>query len=334
MSLAAWLGLLDPPGQPPDHRPAVLLRGRAAEIDRAWPMVDAALRRRSDYRLVIAVPAAERDVVQRRFSHERVVADDDADRPWRPAPHSRGIALTIEAATAAEMAFETIARLPRVEPPRSVMESMAARLLPALGLPPLGSISAFRDALGDTSTILCLGNGPTSEDSALAACSEATTFRVNWTWRARGRMNNPHAVFTADPDLPPRGSETILVFPNAGKGRLVLAQHMLAMRLPRAGYAFADNLLPAVASQDGQVTPTNGAIMVAMAAALAPGRLVIAGMDLYRHPLGRYPGSDAVEGYARGHSTACDLALIGRALDGFRGKVEILSPNLAEALGR
>ena len=74
--------------------------------------------------------------------------------------------------------------------------------------------------------------------------------------------------------------------------------------------------------------------MIAIAAALAPDTLVIAGMDLYRHPAGRYPGSDAVEGYARGHSAECDLALIARALDGFKGRVVLFSPNLARALGR
>ena len=57
--------------------------------------------------------------------------------------------------------------------------------------------------------------------------------------------------------------------------------------------------------------------MVVVAAALQPKRLVIAGLDLYRHPEGRYPGATAIDGYARGHSAACDLAVIAEALDGF-----------------
>jgi hypothetical protein len=61
---------------------------------------------------------------------------------------------------------------------------------------------------------------------------------------------------------------------------------------------------------------------------------VIAGLDLYRHPEGRYPGSTAVDGYARGHSAACDLAVIAEALERFSGELVILSPALVEALGR
>lgn len=330
MNLAAWLGVADRPGQPPDRRPAVLLEGNKQYVEALWPVVDAALRQRTDYRLVIAVPEIEREAAERRFSHERVVTSSSLAGVRR---RKQDIALVIDAAADPETVSETIERLPsRTERKDDLLAGLAKALLPMLGVRQLASVDALKDALGSPDTILCLGNGPTSEEPTLSVYSDATLFRVNWTWRARGRMTRPSTVFTADPDLPPGGLNTILVFPNAASGKLVLAQHLLAMRLPRAGYLFADTLSPPIADLAALVTPTNGALMIAVAAQLQPRRLAIAGMDLYRHPKGRYPGSDAVEGYARGHSAECDLAVIGKALAGFSGEVEILSPNLAAAL--
>jgi len=330
VNLAAWLGLADPPGQPPDRRPVVLLEGGRQYVEVLWPIVDAALRRRSDYRLVIAVPEIEHEAAARRFSHEQVVTSSSLAGVRR---RRQDIALVINAAADPETISETIDGLPaRTDCKDDRLAGFAMALLPMLGARRLASIDALKDALGVPDTILCLGNGPTSEQPALSAYSEATLFRVNWIWRSRGRMTRPGAVFTADPDVPPEGSQAILVFPSAAGGKRVLAQHLLAMRPARAGYLFADEMSPPVADLAAPVTPTNGALMIAVAAALQPRRLAIAGLDLYRHPSGRYPGSDAVEGYARGHSAECDLAVIGQALAGFSGEVEILSPNLAAAL--
>lgn len=332
MKLADWLGIADPPGQPPDRRPAVLLEGGLQAVEAMWPAVDAALRRRHDYRLIIAVPETERDTAQRRFSHERVMASSalGGSRQLR-----QGMTLVIDVGADPETASRAIAGLPPAsEPAPSALAGLATALLPLFGARRIRSIDALKEELGAPDTILCLGNGPTSEALTLDAYAGATLFRVNWTWAPRGRMTEPHAVFTADPDLPPEDSRAILVFPRATGGRLVLAQHLLAMRPPRSGYLFLDELVPAVADLAAPVVPTNGALMIAIATALGPRRLVIAGMDLYRHPHGRYPGSDAVEGYARGHSADCDLALIGKALTAFPGQVHILSPNLTAALGR
>ena len=335
MNLAARLGLIDPPGLSVDTRPGILLHGGAAAIERAWPAADAALRLRSDYRLVLAVPGEDLDRVRRRFSHERVVALPAPSPLGRMRWQRRlGIVLALDAG----LPDQTIAGAIRGLPERPAAElgigDAAARLLLSVTRSRrLNSIADLQSAFGLPKTILCLGNGPTSEDPALDTYAGATLFRVNWTWRGRGRWTGPDAVFTADPDLPPPELRPVLVFPDARTGRRILMQHLLAGRGPRRGYAFADTLLPPV-DPDARESPTNGALMVAVAAALAPETLVIAGMDLYRHPAGRYPGSDAMEGYARGHSAACDLAVIAGALDGFEGRIVLLSPNLARALGR
>ena len=106
------------------------------------------------------------------------------------------------------------------------------------------------------------------------------------------------------------------------------------LRPPARGYAFLDEFDPPPADLSGAVIPTNGALMIAVAAALRPKEIVIAGMDLYRHASGRYPGeSGAVDGYAREHSRDVDLGLIRAALAGFDGKIVHLSDNLRKALG-
>jgi hypothetical protein len=75
--------------------------------------------------------------------------------------------------------------------------------------------------------------------------------------------------------------------------------------------------------------------MIATAAALRPTRLVIAGIDLYRHPLGRYlGGSEAFDGYNRVHDRDVEIDVIRRTLSAFAGQVEILSPILSAALAR
>lgn len=336
MRLGVRLGLLDPPGQPPDRRPALLLHGNAVSIEASWPAVDSALRSHPAYRLVIAVPASDLAAVRRRLSHERVVAGPPHSAlerrifDWR-----HGIVASVDAAQKLD-ADEVAASLVRLEP--RIQRDHPPRLLPLLlraaGLRELRTLASLRQALGSPETILCLGNGPTSESPALSAYEGATLFRVNWTWLDRGIMAKPAAVFTADPDLPPRRSRAILIFPRAGIASSVLLQHLMVWRQPKAGYLILDRLRPPVVNFDSATTPTNGALMVAVAVALRPKRLVIAGLDLYRHPEGRYPGVAAIDGYARGHSAACDLALMGPALDGFSGELVILSPALAQALGR
>ena len=106
------------------------------------------------------------------------------------------------------------------------------------------------------------------------------------------------------------------------------------MRPPSAGYVFLDTFDPSLADLSGPMIPTNGALMIAVAAALDPERIVISGMDLYQHPQGRYPGDTAAQdGYSREHSAEIDLNLIRAALGGFAGEVIILSDNLRAALG-
>ena len=74
--------------------------------------------------------------------------------------------------------------------------------------------------------------------------------------------------------------------------------------------------------------------MVAVAAALQPRRLVIAGIDLFKHPAGPYPGDAGANRYAPMHDRDVELAILREALRRFAGEVHIVSPVLRKALAR
>jgi hypothetical protein len=207
-------------------------------------------------------------------------------------------------------------------------------LIDLFGGRPIASLEALRSRLRAPQTILCLGNGPSSEDRRLAEYTGATLFRVNWIWRERSWMVAPDMVFTADPDLVRLPRQPVVAFPTVAVGRPILQRHLLRAWPPRAGYAFLDAFDPPFADFTQPVIPTNGALMIAVAAALEPNRLVIAGIDLYRHPKGRYPGDSSAAGYTPEHGPEVDLALIRSALDNCGSQTVILSDNLRDALGR
>jgi hypothetical protein len=197
----------------------------------------------------------------------------------------------------------------------------------------IASLAALKAQLGDAETILCLGNGPSSEDPRLLGYDDAALFRVNWIWLPRGFLAAPDVVFTADPDVVCLSKQPVVIFPTAVIGGPILAGYAAAGSRPASAHAFLDRFDPCLADFTKPQYPTNGALMIAMAAALRPRRLVIAGIDLYRHPEGKYPGgADNAEGYSGQHRAGIDLDLIGRSLAALEAEVVILSDNLREAL--
>lgn len=187
--------------------------------------------------------------------------------------------------------------------------------------------------LGRPQSILCLGNGPSSEDPAVADEFHDCLFRVNWVWQARGVLARPQIVFTADPDLPPPQSDAIIAFPTRGDAHRVLHSYRRAGRLNRQAYFVMSELDSPLTGRFWPLRPTNGALMIAAAAQLQPRRLVIAGIDLYQHPAGKYPG-EAVEAndYDAIHSRDNDLEAIALALAVFPGEVLVIGDQLRAAL--
>src|SRR3546814_11606792 len=72
----------------------------------------------------------------------------------------------------------------------------------------------------------------------------------------------------------------------------LLVSRLLPPRLGRLRYAAIERLgLFLYEPRLRDVRPNNGAIMLATAVALQPRHLVVAGVDLFNHPAGAYPGA-------------------------------------------
>jgi hypothetical protein len=125
----------------------------------------------------------------------------------------------------------------------------------------------------------------------------------------------------------------VLAFPSKNAGLPVLWKHCLQLRPPRQGYLFADALIDALNETGCHYKPSNGAIMIGLAAALNPQWIVVAGIDLYEHPGGRYPSDAlAVDGYSRDHNRECDIDFICKSLEQYQGETLVIGDALREAL--
>ncbi len=193
------------------------------------------------------------------------------------------------------------------------------------------SIAALAGRLNHPRAILCLGNGPSSEDPALHGIAFDALFRANHQWLGRGHFENPDVVFTGTQATMKKIRKAIFgVYGESTEKVLLMTRGPAALFRPFE-YFVADRIVAiagGVAWDDYR--PTSGAVMLAVAAALAPRKLVIAGIDMFSHPAGSYPGGAATaNAYTPAHSRDKELAFILQVLAGFRGEIEILSPVLA-----
>lgn len=193
--------------------------------------------------------------------------------------------------------------------------------------------AALRARLGAPRAVLVLGNGPSSEDRRLAAVEHDCLIRVNWRWRERGLLTEPDVVFVGDAATMTRIPSCIFGFWNAPLERGMLLRR-LATRGPRPiEFVTIERLSPIIRDGAWHARPTNGALAVLTAAALQPERLTVAGIDLFRHPDGRYPGDVlARNDYSHVHAMDTDLAIMRLALRDYRGELIVLSDELRREL--
>jgi hypothetical protein len=191
----------------------------------------------------------------------------------------------------------------------------------------------LRDSMGNPRSVLCLGNGPSSEDPRLSSFAHECLIRVNWRWKSRGFLDHPDIVFVGDPATVHKVDGAVFGFWNTALEYGMLLRGLLTRGPVPMKYFTMDRISPIIRDQTWPARPTNGALMIAAGAALAPERLIIAGVDLYLHPEGRYPGDlQGNNQYARAHSRDTDLAIIRTALAQYRGELIILSGPLRSAL--
>ena len=195
----------------------------------------------------------------------------------------------------------------------------------------IASWDELRIRLGEPKTILCLGNGPSSEADGIEDLRFDRLFRVNWIWSTRSIHPDPDVVFTADEDAP--SGAPIICFPTRVDANRILAGYVRRGVGAGTEYLVFPELTSLFCDRRWPHRPTNGALMVAAAVLLQPSRLIIAGIDLYLHPDGKYPGATAEPNqYDDIHHRDVDLAFIRTALGQFAGEATILSDQLRSAL--
>jgi len=187
--------------------------------------------------------------------------------------------------------------------------------------------------LGNPQSILCLGNGPSSEDPKLGGLDYDCLMRVNWRWKLRGFLTDPDVVFVGDAATLHRLSPRIFGLLNISLEYGMLLRHLFTHGPRRMEYFTMERLSPFVRDRSWPARPSNGSLMVAAAAALRPKRLTIAGIDLFRHPEGRYPGNArSINEYSRVHTRDVDVAIIDLALKDYPGELVIFGDTLRRAL--
>jgi 3-Deoxy-D-manno-octulosonic-acid transferase (kdotransferase) len=196
----------------------------------------------------------------------------------------------------------------------------------------IDDIAALRAALDRPQTILCLGNGPSSEDPAVAGVAYDRLFRVNHVWLDRGFLTAPDMVFTGSKATLATVKGAIFGLQSIKSEARLLVTRLLRPQLRRLRYATIERFdLYLSEPRWHGVRPTNGAAMLAVAVALQPPRLVIAGIDLFSHPAGTYPGDqNTPNAYSPGHEAESELALLMAALSLYQGDLVIMSPALQD----
>ncbi|MCL5775960.1 hypothetical protein M1105_02955 [Limibaculum sp. FT325] len=191
---------------------------------------------------------------------------------------------------------------------------------------------ALAERLGRPGTILCLGNGPTSEDPALAALPRDALFRVNHQWKARGFLARPDMIFAGVKRSMRAAGRIPLGVATPRKERALLAARLVEFWHGPITYAVVEEIAgPVLPAVQGPLRPTTGAYMIAAAVALRPRRIVIAGMDMFSHPSGAYPGGGAAENaYTPSHDHETDVAFIRGCLASYEGEIATLSPAFAD----
>lgn len=191
--------------------------------------------------------------------------------------------------------------------------------------------ASLSDALDNPATILCLGNGPSSEHPELLRERYDALFRVNHKWLARGFLHEPDVVFTGSRPAMTSLKRVIFGLQNEHQARRLAALAVFDPRRGRTGFFTVDDINPGARDFAwGTLRPTNGATMIAAAVALQPRRLVVAGIDLFQHPEGSYPGdTETPNAFSPAHSRDAELAFLLAMFDRFRGELVIHGEVLA-----
>lgn len=194
-------------------------------------------------------------------------------------------------------------------------------------------LEELSQVLGAPQTILCLGNGPSSEDPTLKDMPYDALFRVNHSWLERGFLASPDVVFTGAKQSLRAVRQAIFGLQSRGSESRLVQERVFNLLLPGSRFFYVGDITPLLRDFDWEhLRPTNGACMLATAVALDPRRLIVAGIDLFQHPEGSYPGDKTTaNAYSPGHSREKEQTFVLQLLARYPGELIILSEVLKEA---
>lgn len=191
----------------------------------------------------------------------------------------------------------------------------------------IDDIETLQRRLGKPETIMCLGNGPSSEDTRLNEMRPDALFRANHVWMKRNRFNRPDMVFTGmQASMKKIRNAVICVLGDTTEKVLLMvrARNYLFGKLEYCVAGGSSKLVEL--NRHESFRPTSGAVMLCVAVALKPQKLIVAGMDMFRHPDGAYPGDQTTSNaYTATHDHDHELAFILTQLNRFQGELVIVS---------
>jgi hypothetical protein len=156
---------------------------------------------------------------------------------------------------------------------------------------------------------------------------------VNWRWQQRGILTSPQVVFVGDPETIDQLDGVIFGLWNRALEQGMLLRHLRVHGLRPMRHFTMERSCAIIRDRPWPARPSNGALMIAAAAALEPDELCIGGIDLYQSPEGRYPGDPVgSNAYSRAHSRETDLAIIRSALATYRGALTVVGEVLNDQL--
>ena len=194
----------------------------------------------------------------------------------------------------------------------------------------LSSFDDINEALGRPNAILCLGNGPSSEDPDLKGITPDSVFRVNHRWLGEGLFTSPDVVFSgAVETLLKIRKEALYVFINHDRSMRMI--NKARKTIPRLSFCNAEDLgFPL--GKFFPYQPTNGLIMLYLAVNLTPATLTVAGVDLFSDPRGAYPDDNTIPNtYTSAHNRKLELEILLKLLASYRGELTIIGDQLKSA---
>jgi hypothetical protein len=191
----------------------------------------------------------------------------------------------------------------------------------------IDSREALATRLNTPQTIMCLGNGPTSADPRLDSLPHDALFRVNHQWMQDGYMTRADMIFAGVKRSMRAAGPALIGVASTRKEEALLGARILTPWRGRLRYVVVEEIADLGDALHGHPRPTTGAVMLAAAIALAPKRLIVAGMDMFADKAGAYPGRHgAVNAYSAAHDRQTDADFIRSHLTRCEGEIMTLSP--------